>query len=460
MITIIGAGLVGSLWAIFLSKKDYAVQVFEQRSDPRIQTSSAGRSINLVITSRGLYALEQAGLLQAVKSLAVPVYGRMIHSLTGETSYQPYGQDDECNYSISRDSLNRFLITEAEKAGATFYFQHQLQSLNVEKKHAIFKTASGSHCADYQTLFGADGAGSRVRKQLAISYPSLFQEKTEWIEADYKELSLPCSPDGKPQLQNQSLHIWPRGDSMMMALTNLDQSFTVTVYLPKNRFASLTTPEQIKNLLQTEFPDALPLMPSAITEFLENPQGNLGTVHCSRWVLEDSIALIGDAAHAIVPFFGQGMNCGFEDCTTLNSLLAQANTMDSNHWKKILNEYETIQKPNAQAIAEMALENWLEMRDQVADKQFLFRKKLENELERKNPHCYKSRYGLIIYTLVPYALAQQAGKLQKQIIDELTADGSSTLDDICWQKANLMISQQWQRFLDEHSINVQRYIPG
>ncbi|MHB1949264.1 MAG: FAD-dependent oxidoreductase [Gammaproteobacteria bacterium] len=460
MITIVGAGLVGSLWAIFLCKKGYKVQVFEKRSDPRLQKSSAGRSINLVVTSRGLNALEQAGLLQEVKTLAVPVYGRMIHSLTGETTYQPYGQDDECNYSISRDSLNRFLITQAEKAGATFFFEHQLQRLNVEKKQAVFTTSSGSYLASYEILFGADGAGSRVRKQLATLYPTLFHEKTEWIEADYKELTLPIGSDDKAQLQKHSLHIWPRGDSMMMALANLDKSFTVTLYLPKERFALLTSSEKITDLFQKEFPDALPLMPSAVSEFLENPQGNLGTVRCSRWVFDDSIALIGDAAHAIVPFFGQGMNCGFEDCTILNSLLKPNSTKNSINWAQILREYEKAQKPNAQAISDMALENWLEMRDQVADIKFLFRKKLENELEKKYPNSYKSRYGLITYTLVPYALAQKAGELQQLILDELTVDGISTLNDISWQKADLLISQHWQRFLAEHKIDVKRYVPS
>lgn len=448
MITIVGAGLVGSLWAIFLRKKGYEVQVFERRSDPRLQKTSAGRSINLVITSRGLHALEKAGLLHEVKNLAVPVYGRMIHSLSGETTYQPYGQADECNYSISRDSLNRYLISQAEKAGAIFYFEHQLQTLRVAEQEAEFQTPAGSYFASYEILFAADGAGSRVRKQLAAA--NLLEEKIEWIEADYKELTLPFGLDGKAQLQNQALHIWPRGDRMMMALANFDGSFTVTLYLPKEKFASLTSSEKILNLFQNEFSDALQLMPSVVSEFQQNPQGNLGTVRCSRWVINDSIALIGDAAHAIVPFFGQGMNCGFEDCTTLNNLLEPA----TQNWAQILKQYETIQKPNAQAIADMALENWVEMRDRVADKKFLFRKKLESELEKKYPHCYKSRYGLVTYTLVPYALAQKAGELQRQILDELTSNGAETLDDISWQQADGLISSCWQDFIEEHKIEL------
>jgi len=458
MITIVGAGLVGSLWAIFLRQKNYPVQVFERRSDPRLQKISAGRSINLVITSRGLNALEAAKLWDEVRALAVPVYGRMIHSLSSEMTYQPYGQADECNYSISRDSLNRFLITQAEKLGAKFYFEHELQALSVDEKKAQFQTADGCFTSSYQVLFGADGAGSRVRKELATLYPTQFQEQIEWIEADYKELTLPLGLDEKSQLSAQSLHLWPRGDSMMMALANLDGSFTVTLYLPKKRFSALTLPETILKLFQDEFADALPLMPSVVAEFLANPQGNLGTVRCSQWIFNDSLALMGDAAHAMVPFFGQGMNCGFEDCTRLNDLLNDAESDTTPNWSKILKEYETVQQPNAKAISDMALENWVEMRDRVADKNFLFRKKLDGELEKKYPNIYKSRYGLVTYTLVSYALAQKAGELQTQILDELTAEGEDRLDAISWQKADSLITKLWQPFLEKYKIDVKRYV--
>lgn len=455
MITIIGAGLVGSLWAIFLRKKGYPVQVFEKRLDPRLQSMGAGRSINLVITSRGLNALEQAGILKEVRTLAVPVYGRMMHSLTGETTYQPYGQADECNYSISRDRLNRFLITQAEMLGAVFNFGHELQTLNTEQKNIVFQTGSNTSILNYQLLFAADGAGSRVRKQLALLYPDQFQEHIDWIEADYKELTLPVNSDGKSQLNNQALHIWPRGDRMMMALANLDGSFTVTLYLPKTIFATLSTAEKVSHLLQSEFADALALMPSAAAEFLQNPQGNLGTVRCSRWIFNDSIALMGDAAHAMVPFFGQGMNSGFEDCTLLNDLLEANNSTD---WISILKNYERIQKPNADAISEMALENWIEMRNKVADNTFLFRKKIEVELEKKYPNIYKSRYGLVTYTLVPYSLAKKAGEIQNQLLDELITDCYS-LDDISWKKADHLITKHWQPFLSTHKIDVARFVP-
>ncbi|MES3036695.1 MAG: NAD(P)/FAD-dependent oxidoreductase, partial [Bdellovibrionota bacterium] len=360
MITIVGAGLVGSLWAVLLRRKGIPVQVFERRSDPRKITAGAGRSINLVITSRGLYGLEKAGLLGEINKLAVPVFGRMIHSKAGELTYQAYGQSEDYNLSISRDLLNQYLISKAEDAGAKIFFDHTLEELDGENKTLNFKTPQGNFSAQYSVLFGTDGAGSRVRKQLTKLHPTDFKESTEWLEADYKELTLPLGRDGKPQLQTNALHIWPRGDHMMMALANKDGSFTVTLYLPKSSFSKLKTEDQVAKLFNEEFSDSIPLMKNYINEFMTHPQGTLGTVRTEQWVFDGSIALMGDAAHAIVPFFGQGMNSGFEDCTTLAELLDLHN--DHPNWKSILKSYELIQKPNANAIAEMALENWVEMR--------------------------------------------------------------------------------------------------
>jgi kynurenine 3-monooxygenase len=453
VITIVGAGLVGSLWAILLRKKGYDVEVYERRGDLRLTSAMAGRSINLVITSRGLHGLEMAGIREKVLALAVPVYGRMIHTQTGQQIYQAYGQENEYNLSISRDALNRFLISEAEAAGARFHFHHDLQSLDIEQKKLVFSKADSpgadSRDVTYETLFATDGAGSRVRKCLA-DVPTLnFIESTDWLEADYKELTIPLSLDGKPQLETRALHIWPRGDHMLMALANQDGSFTATLYLPKTRFAQLQTRETVETLFKTEFADVIPLAKTYIDEFLAHPQGTLGTVRSSRWVFNDSVALMGDAAHAIVPFFGQGMNSGFEDCTTLFSLL------DEKHgWPITLKTFEQTQKANAGAIADMALENWVEMRDKVGDQAFLLRKKVDNMLEAKHPELYKSRYGLITYTLVPYALAQQAGLVQGRLLDELIGNAKS-IDEISWTKADELLRKTWVPFVEANKLRIE-----
>jgi kynurenine 3-monooxygenase len=287
-IAIAGAGLVGSLLAILLRQRGHEVFLYEKRKDPRLHILDGGRSINLVITSRGLNGLKKAGLVNKINELAVPVYGRMMHSKTGDTTYQAYGQRDDYNLSISRGELNRFLIDEAEKAGAKVYFDHDLIELNPQKKEITF---TNSEKISYDILFGADGAGSSVRKKLKELFT--FNEKTEWLEADYKELTLPLDKSGESQLKTSALHIWPRGGHMMMALANHNGSFTVTLYLPKTgssvAFDKIKTEGDVINLFKTEFPDAVAMMPDFTKEFLSHPQGALGTVRCSQWVFNNSI---------------------------------------------------------------------------------------------------------------------------------------------------------------------------
>ena len=459
MITLVGAGPVGSLWALLLKQKGFDVQVFEKRPDPRLNTHLAGRSINLIITSRGIYGLEKAGLMSLVDKISVPVFGRMIHSKTGELTYQAYGQKNECNYSVSRAEINNSLITEAEKAGVKFYFAHDLQHLDLPNKSLTFQCGNETVKTKYEILFGSDGSGSQLRKQLVQLFPTV-KDETHWLEADYKELTLPLNAEGKPQLKTDALHIWPRGAHMMMALANRDGSFTVTVYLPKNNnetksewgFNKLTGPDSVKQLFASEFSDAIAMMPNYLNEFSNNPQGHLGTVRCNHWVFENSIALMGDAAHAIVPFFGQGMNCGFEDCTALLELFEK----NPHNWPFILSEYERTQKPNADAIADMALENWVEMKEKVGDARFLLRKKIESALEQKYPNVFKARYGLITYTLTPYSLAQKAGLVQNEIIDSLMAEAAS-LEDVSWTKAEQLIESKWMSFVRQNSLDIKVY---
>jgi kynurenine 3-monooxygenase len=443
-VTIIGAGLVGSLWAVLLRQRNIDVTIFEKRSDPRLAKDKGGRSINLVITSRGMHALEQAGLLQKALELSVPVYGRMIHPKAGDLVYQAYGQEGERNLSISRSGLNHFLIDEAERAGAEIHFDHGLENIDFETKTASF---SGSEKHSYDLLFGTDGAGSLVRKQLTRQFPEIAQEKNEWLPADYKELFLPA-PNS---LDKKALHIWPRGSHMMMALANLDGSFTMTMYLPKENhtvsFAHIKNTKDIEDLFKNEFPDAIPLMPNYLQDFEKNPQGALGTVRCTKWTYDDSVALMGDAAHAIVPFFGQGMNSGFEDCTNLLKILEQ----NKGDWAQALSEYDKTQRPNANAIADMAIENWLEMSEKVADPQFQLRKKVEALLEKNFPNLYKSRYGMVTYTRIPYHLVQEAGRLQDQILAELL-EGVKTPEDVSLAKAESLLTTKYAPFLRQNKL--------
>ncbi len=441
-ITIIGAGLVGSLWALLLRKKKFEVDVYEKRSDIRLDVENSGRSINLIVTSRGLHALEQAGLMSQALNLCVPVYGRMIHSVSGDLVYQPYGQANERNLSISRTSLNKFLMTEAEKAGARFHFEHTLESMNFHDKSMNF---TNGQKVDYHLLFGTDGAGSLVRKNLIKAFPLDYSEKTEWLNADYKELFLP-HPNS---LDTKALHIWPRGSHMMMALANLDGSFTVTLYLPQKgpvSFESVRSDSEIQQLFSGQYADSLPLMPNFLNDFKKNPQGALGTVRFSNWIYQDSVCLMGDASHAIVPFFGQGMNSGFEDCTQLLEILNQKQT-----WFETLQTYNERQRPNANAIADMAIENWVEMSEKVADPQFLLRKKVESILEKKFPEIFKSRYGMVTYTLVPYQLVQKAGIVQNQILKELCHNLSS-VENLSIENAEKLLKNIYTPFLNEHKI--------
>lgn len=450
-VAIVGGGLVGSLWAVLLRKKGYRVSVFEKRPDPRRRGAEAGRSINLVITSRGLHGLDQAGLREAALALSVPVSGRMIHSLTGEPTYQPYGTEAECNYSISRSGLNGFLLDAAERAGAEIHFEHLLEGLIPETGTLTFRTPEGERNRSFDVVFGADGAGSVVRRLLVKDSPAAFSESVDWLEADYKELYIPLR-HGKPALEKNALHIWPRGNRMLMALANQDGSFTVTLYLPKQgdvSFRSLQSPTDLQRYFQTEFPDAVGLMPDYARDFFAHAQGALGTVRCSRWVHRGKVALMGDAAHAIVPFFGQGMNSGFEDCTTLFQLIDSC----GGSWSEILERYEAIQKPNAEAIAAMAVENWEEMRDRVGDARFQLRKKVEGWLEKQFPGSYKSRYGLITYTLVPYATAREAGYVQDRLLGRL-CEGIASPDELKPAAAKALLEAEWAPFLRAHQLDL------
>lgn len=453
-IVIAGAGLVGSFWALALKKKGYEVELFEKRPDMRKDSADGGRSINLIATSRGLNAFTAAGILDEVKKIVVPVTGRMMHSLEGDLTYQPYGRDDsECNYSVSRSLLNITLLNEAEKAGVKITFEKELESIDPQSNTAIFSGRTVS----FDRFFGADGAGSPTRKELLRLMPDVL-ETVDFIDSDYKELLMPAASGGTYPIEKKALHIWPRGDHMLMALPNLDGSFTMTVYLPQKgerSFENLKTKEDITNFFEKYYKSSIPHMPEFAEEFLENPQGKLGTVRMSKWVYQDKIALIGDAAHAVVPFFGQGMNCGLEDCYYLLKYMEQF----PNDWSRIFTEYDKNQRPNGNAIADMALENFIEMKDKVGDKNFLLKKAVEHKIENQFPDKYRARYGMVTYTLIPYLYAKEAGVIQNEILSELTKDLSSP-DEVDMTKAEKLIDERFVPFLNDKGISISRYKEG
>ncbi len=422
-ITIAGAGLVGSLLACVLRRIGYAVTVFEKRADPRAQVAQAGRSINLILTSRGLHALSQVGLSQAAKDLSVAVYGREIHSKSpsGSVQYQPYGRDGECNFAISRAELNCFLIDQAEKAGAILRFNSEIEKVEVQDR----KLSAGGATEPYDILIGTDGVNSAVRKAICETPSDSPIAQMDWLEADYKELLLPST--NASGLRTDALHIWPHGTHMLMALANRDGSFTLTLYLPRESqqdplasFSGCKTESQVRELFERDFSDIPSRVPDYVSQFLNHPQGRLGTLRLSSWQSHGHTMVLGDAAHAIVPFFGQGMNCGFEDVTELINLLGKT-PVGLQRWQELLPTYEKQRKPNADAIADMALENYVEMRDHVGDPAFHETKRIEAWLEDKLPLRYKSRYRLITYSLVPYRRAQEIGRLQRELLQRLTS---------------------------------------
>lgn len=432
-IAIFGAGLVGSLQALFMRKLGHEVHIYERRSDPRKLSAGEGRSINLIITSRGIEALKHVDLVDQVLNLTVPVYGRKMHDLEGNLTYQPYGKKEECNYSVSRLLLNQELISFAEERGAHFHFSSGLESLDLENSSAQL---SSNERVTFDHAFGTDGAGSVARDELMKI--SGGESSTEFLANNYKEFLMPADSSGKYLIDESSLHIWPRGHHFLMALPNLKGSFTMTLYLDPTgpvSFEQIQTKEGIEKYFNQYYPDVPPLIPNYVEQLLENPEGKLGTVRCAPWVYRDKIALLGDSAHAITPFFGQGMNAGFEDCSVLFKLLRD----NPQAWEKAFSEYDKTQKPNGDAIADMALENYVEMCDKVGDPNFLLKKKVEAELIERFPDKYNSRYRMVVYGLGSYKEALDQGIKNKEILNQLV-QGKNSLEEIDWGYAEELLS--------------------
>lgn len=419
---IIGGGLVGPLLGLYINRKGYKVEIFERRPDVRKTIIDGGRSINLVVTEKGINALRELNLWEDVQEITVPVKGRMVHSIDGQQNYMPYSKNNkEANYSVSRLELNKLLIEKSEKEGVKYHFNHTLKDVDFEKSIATFSQNKKTITADYSRIFGTDGSGSVLRKKLIPFLKSKAiktNEKLIPLGASYKELFMPSLSSGKYPLDKNALHIWPRGNFMLMALPNLDGSFTLTLYLPEegeNSFEKLVTKEDVNTFFNKYFKNTIELIPNLERDFFENPVGKLATVKCSPWHFQDRALLIGDAAHGIVPFFGQGMNAGFDDCVLLSNL------MDSNSsWENIFSDFDSIQKINGDAIADMAVENYTEMAEKTADEHFIFKKQIEGRLGREFPDIYLSRYSMVTHTTIPYSIAKEVGVIQDEILEELS----------------------------------------
>ncbi len=439
-LSIIGAGLAGSLLAILLSRQGWRITLYERRGDPRIADYESGRSINLALAERGRNALRQAGVEEAVMAKAVMMRGRMVHTREGDTQLQRYGRDDsEVIWSIHRKDLNHTLLQLAEDAGAQVHFHRRLHTVDFEAGYARFidDRDDQPHDIRFDTLIGADGAGSALRAAMNRKHP--LDERIEFLGHSYKELEIPPTEDGGFRIEANALHIWPRGQYMCIALPNDEGTFTVTLFLPNEgnpSFATTRSGAEAEALFARDFPDALPLIPHLRRDWEEHPPGLLGTLYLRQWQLGGRAVLLGDAAHAMVPFHGQGMNCAFEDCVALARHLQEQDSLEA-----AFTVFEAERKPNAEAIQQMALENYLEMRDRVADPAFQLQRELEQQLQARWPTRFVPHYTMVTFLHTPYAVALERTNLQRRILEDATA-GHSTLEHIDWLALERIVHAQ------------------
>jgi kynurenine 3-monooxygenase len=433
-VTVIGAGLAGSLLAIYLAKRGIAVDVYEARGDMRLEEVAAGRSINLALSDRGITALREVGMDEYMLAEAVPMYGRMIHPVTGETKLLKYsGREGEYINSVSRAGLNIALMNEAEKYGnVRFHFNSRCVGFDCATGEARM---SSGETIKADTVIATDGAGSVVRVAMQQGGVERFDLSQKWLAHGYKELHIPASADGGFMLEKNALHIWPRHQFMMIALPNFDGSFTCTLFLAhkgagRTAFDRLKDRDSVIELFQSEFPDALRLMPSLVEDFFDNPTGNLGTIKCSPWNSSGRALLLGDAAHAMVPFYGQGMNCAFEDVRVLDSIMSKPPALAGGQidWNKIYEEFFRQRKPNGDAICDMAEENFYEMRDATADPVFQRKRELETKLEHTYAD-YFSKYSMVTFREdLPYSVAKEKGNKQDRLLMKLCAEISDVAE--------------------------------
>lgn len=452
MPTLVGAGLVGSLLSLYLARRGFDVEVLERRPDMRVEVVDGGRSINLAISARGLHALGQVGLEEEALRHAIAMRGRVMHAVTGELTFQAYGKDDsQCIHSISRAWLNRALMTHAEATGKVrIAFNQRVTAVDFER--GLLQLHDDKTGADttrqVQAILGTDGAGSAIR-QAMLGRPG-FADDESVLSHGYKELTLPAGPNGTWLLEKHALHIWPRGDFMLIALPNEDGSFTCTLFLAmeggENSFAALDTPAKVRAFFQREFPDMVDRIEHLEADFFAHVTGRMVTVKSAPWHVGGRALLAGDAAHAIVPFYGQGMNCGFEDCVALDALLDRCQS-----WAEVFETFSRERKVHADAIADMAVENFIEMRDKVADARFLLEKQVEKKLLNAFPGEFISRYPLVSFSLVPYGVARRIGEIAQGILAELTK-GLARAEDVDLARAGVLIRERMVPYLKEVSL--------
>ncbi len=439
-ITIVGAGLAGALLATLLGRRGWSVDVYEKRGDPRVSGYAGGRSINLALAERGRHALRLAGGDDEVMAQAVMMRGRMVHFLDGRTDLQRYGKDDsEVIWSVHRGELNLILLDIAQQAGVRLHFHRGLAGVDFSARKASFRDErDGSlHAVAFDSLVGADGAGSALRA--AMAQETDLGERTEFLGHSYKELEIPPAADGGFSIEPNALHIWPRGRYMCIALPNDEHTFTVTLFLPNEgepSFASVRNGAGARALFERDFADALPLIPHLERDFEQNSTGLLATLYLDNWRLDDRAVLLGDAAHAMVPFHGQGMNCAFEDCVAL------AGHLDRNQDRAAaFAAFQQERLPNARAIQQMALENYLEMRDRVDDDDYLLQRALERTLAERHPDRFVPRYAMVTFRRLPYALAFERGLVQRELLVELTR-GHASLDTLDWNAVDARVRER------------------
>ncbi len=438
-VSIIGAGLIGSLLGVYLQKRGMEVSIFEKRSDNRKQGGSKeGRSINMALSDRGWKALEKVGLKDKVMPFSIPMYGRRIHDEHGETTFLSYGNENQAIYSISRNKFNQILIEEAEKEGVKLFFGHKCEDVNIAQSTLQFASQEGAKKeVTSDVIIGADGAYSSLRD--AMQKQSRFNFKQEYISHGYKELSIPPTAEGDFAMDPNALHIWPRGTFMLIALPNPDKSFTCTLFLPfegeKVCFEKINDKRDVDNMFRTYFDDAYALMPQLSEEFFSNPTSSLINIECYPWVANRSL-LIGDASHAMVPFYGQGMNCGFEDCNILDDLIEKYGTTS---WELVFEKFQKIRKPDTDAICQLALDNFIEMRDSVANPKFMIRKKIEAKLHELYPQEWIPLYTMVTFSDMKYSEAYAQGQLQDDIMDKVMS--------------HPLITQNWHKLDYENIIN-------
>src|SRR6478609_7750916 len=413
---LIGSGLAGGLLAAYLGRRGYEVELYERRADPREGNIVGGRSINLALSTRGIHALEQLGIADEVLQHAIPMPGRMIHDKSGDLHFSPYDRDPRNHInSIGRAALNTTVIEAALRyPNVRVLFNHRCTGVDLPEAVANLETANGAVTARGDSIIGVDGAFSAVRQSMQKQVPN-FQYDESYLAHGYKELTIPPAADGSWRMEKNALHIWPRKSFMMIALPNPDGSFTCTLFWefkgPRS-FETATSDGDVRRFFEEEFPDAVPLMPTLLEDFRENPTGSLVTIRCAPWFYKDKVALVGDAAHAVVPFYGQGMNAAFEDCVVLDECLAAS----PENRERAFTEYFQRRKENADALADLAVANFIEMRDKTASKTFRAKKKLDHALEAALPGICLPLYTMVTFTRMPYAKAAKRAQIQDALV--------------------------------------------